>query len=246
MNATLDMSLHFGNWLAEQIAKAGLSHAEFARRGDIPLPTLRSWLRTARSQIRGGNLQKLSRVLDKSPDELRTKLRQAYYERGDQSMFVPIRNRPGERLIIRPVPILNTISAAKLVEKSSYDYPPGFADRYVPAPTDDPDAFALVVDGDCMAPDYQNGEIVIFSPLEVERYGVVAGKDYAIQLDGEGDEQSTFKRVLLDPADEDVLVLQCVNPAFTRRPPYRVPRRLVIRLARAIWVSRAPAKGDER
>ena len=30
----------------------------------------------------------------------------------------------------------------------------------------------MVVDGDCMAPDYLSGEIVTFSPLEVQRYGV--------------------------------------------------------------------------
>jgi phage repressor protein C with HTH and peptisase S24 domain len=238
------MSIHFGDWLAGEIAKLGINQAEFARRAEVPLPTLRTWLKTARSQIRGGNLEKLSQALSKPQDEIRTKLRQAYYERGDQSMFVPIRNRPGERLIIRPVTIVNTVSAAKLIEKTNYDYPPGFTDRYVPAPTDDPDAFALIVDGDCMAPDYLHGEIVIFSPLEVERYGVVTGKDYAIQLDGAGDAESTFKRVTLDARDDSVFVLNCVNPKF--KGPERIKRERVVRLARAIWVSRAPAKGSSR
>lgn len=243
MSATGDTgnSIHFGDWLTHEIAKLEINQSEFARRAGVPLPTLRTWLKTPKSEIRGGNLEKLAKGLGKAPDELRTKLRQAYYERGDASMSVPIMNRPGERLTIRPVPILNRISAAKLMEKTNLDYPPGFADRLVPAPTDDPDAFALVVDGDCMAPDYQSGEIVTFSPLEVQRYGVIPGKDYAIQLDGEADNESTFKRVLFDPQDQTVFVLKCVNPKS--RSPGKIKRERVIRLARAIWVSRPPAKG---
>lgn len=233
--------LHFGDWLGQEIAKLGLNQSEFARNNGIPLPTLRTWLKTPKSEIRGGNLEKLSQALGKTPDELRTKLRQAYYARGDSSMSVPIMNRPGERLTIRPVPILNRVSAARLTEKTGLDYPPGFADRLVPAPTDDPDAFALIVDGDCMAPDYQSGEIVTFSPLEVQRYGVIAGKDYAIQLDSQGNEENTFKRVLFDASDESVFVLKCVNPRS--KSPGKIKRERVVRMARAIWVSRPPAKG---
>ena len=233
--------LHFGDWLGQEIGKLGINQSEFARRNGIPLPTLRTWLKTPKSEIRGGNLEKLSQGLGKTPDELKTKLRQAYYERGDSSMSVPIMNRPGERLTIRPVPILNRISAAKLMEKSDLDYPPGFADRLVPAPTDDPEAFAMIVEGDCMSPDYQPGEIVTFSPLEVQRYGVVSGKDYAIQLDSEANNENTFKRVLFDPRDETVFVLKCVNPRA--KSPGKIKRERVVRLARAIWVSRPPAKG---
>jgi hypothetical protein len=239
----MSSDIHFGDWLADEIGKLGINQSEFARRAQIPLPTLRTWLKLPKSEIRGGNLEKLSQGLGKTQDEIRSKLRQAYYERGDASMSVPIMNRPGERLTIRPVPIVNKISAHKLVEKSGLDYPPGFADRLVPAPTDDPDAFAMIVEGDCMAPDYQSGEIVTFSPLEVQRYGVIAGKDYAIQLDGESDNENTFKRVMFDPHDQTVFVLKCVNPKS--RSPGKIKRERVVRIARAIWVSRAPAKGHK-
>jgi hypothetical protein len=237
----MSSDIHFGDWLAEEIGKLGINQSEFARRAGIPLPTLRTWLKLPKSEIRGGNLEKLAQGLGKSQDEIRTKLRQAYYARGDQSISVPIMNRPGERLMIRPVPILNRISAAKLVEKTNLDFPPGFADRLVPAPTDDPDAFAMIVDGDCMSPDYLPGEIVTFSPLEVQRYGVIAGKDYAIQMDGEANHENTFKRVLLDPNDDTVFILKCVN-AKTKSPG-KIKRERILRLARAIWVSRPPAKG---
>jgi hypothetical protein len=94
-----------------------------------------------------------------------------------------------------------------------------------------------------MSPDYRPGELVIFSPLEVQRYGVVAGKDYAIQLDGGGKGENSFKRVLLDPKDETVFVFKCINPKY--KAPERVKRERVIRLARAIWVSRPPPRGGK-
>ena len=237
------MAVHFGDWLAKEIGKLGIAQAEFARRAGVPLPTLRTWLKTPRSEIRGGNMTKLSEGLGKDPDEIRVVLQQSYYEAGDASLDVPIRNRPGERLTMRPVPILNTISASKFIERSGLDYPLGFTDREVPAPTDDPSAFAMVVEGDCMTPDYLPGEVVIFSPLEVQRYGGISGKDYAIQLDGHGNHENTFKRVVMDPKDDSVFVLRCVNPRA--KSPGKVKRERIIRLARAIWVSRAPPKGGE-
>ena len=236
------MSIHFGDWLAEEIGRLGVNQSEFARRAGIPLPTLRTWLKLPRSEIRGGNMEKLSQALGKSQEEIRTKLRQAYYVRGDRSMSVPIMNRPGERLVMRPVPIINGISASRFVEKTNLDYPPGFADRYVPAPTDDPDAFAMVVDGDCMEPEYRRGELVIFSPLEVQRYGPQSGKDYAIQLDGQAAHESSFKRLFTDRENMSVFYFRCINPKYKTNE--RVLRERVIRLARAIWVSRPPPKPD--
>lgn len=238
------MSIHFGDWLAQEIARLGVNQSEFSRRAKIPLPTLRTWLKLPRSEIRGGNLEKLSQALSKPQDEIKTKLLQAYYVRGDRSMSVPIMNRPGERLSMRPVPIINGISASRFVEKTNLDYPPGFADRYVPAPTDDPEAFAMVVDGDCMEPDYRAGELVIFSPLEVQRYGPQSGKDYAIQLDQQAANESGFKRLFTDRENPGIFYFRCVNPKYTTNE--KVQRERVIRLARAIWVSRPPPKQDER
>jgi phage repressor protein C with HTH and peptisase S24 domain len=237
-------SIHFGDWLAQEIARMGINQSEFSRRANIPLPTLRTWLKLPRSEIRGGNMEKLSQALGKSPDEIRTKLRQAYYVRGDLSMSVPIMNRPGERLVMRPVPILNGISASRFVEKTNFDYPPGFADRYVPAPTDDPEAFAMIVDGDCMEPDYHRGELVIFSPLEVQRYGPQPGKDYAIQLDSTAANENSFKRLYLEKDDPTVFLFRCINPKY--KTAEKVKRDKIVRLARAIWVSRPPPRTDSK
>ena len=237
-------NIHFGDWLAQEIARMGINQSEFSRRASIPLPTLRTWLKLPRSEIRGGNMEKLSQALGKSPDEIRTKLRQAYYVRGDMSMSVPIMNRPGERLVMRPVPILNGISASRFVEKTNLDYPPGFADRYVPAPTDDPEAFAMIVDGDCMEPDYRRGELVIFSPLEVQRYGPQQGKDYAVQLDSTAANENSFKRLFLEKEDPTIFLFRCINPKY--KSAEKVKREKVVRLARAIWVSRPPPRSDSK
>jgi phage repressor protein C with HTH and peptisase S24 domain len=237
-------SIHFGDWLAQEIARLGINQSEFSRRANIPLPTLRTWLKLPRSEIRGGNMEKLSQALGKAPDEIRTKLRQAYYVRGDLSMSVPIMNRPGERLVMRPVPILNGISASRFVEKTNFDYPPGFADRYVPAPTDDPEAFAMIVDGDCMEPDYRRGELVIFSPLEVQRYGPQQGKDYAVQLDSTAANENSFKRLYLEKEDPTVFLFRCINPKY--KTAEKVKRDKIVRLARAIWVSRPPPRTDSK
>jgi hypothetical protein len=237
-------TIHFGDWLAQEIARMGVNQSEFSRRANIPLPTLRTWLKLPRSEIRGGNMEKLSQALGKSPDEIRTKLRQAYYVRGDLSMSVPIMNRPGERLVMRPVPIVNGISASRFVEKTNLDYPPGFADRYVPAPTDDPEAFALIVDGDCMEPDYRRGELVIFSPLEVQRYGPQQGKDYAVQLDSTGNSENSFKRLYLEKEDPTVFLFRCINPKY--KSTEKVKREKIVRLARAIWVSRPPPRSEAK
>jgi uncharacterized protein (DUF433 family) len=128
--------------------------------------------------------------------------------------------------------------------KTNLLYPPGFADRYVPAPTDDPEAFAMIVDGDCMEPDYRRGELVIFSPLEVQRYGAQNGKDYAIQLDGQAANESSFKRLFMDSADPSVFLLRCINPMY--QGTERVARERVTRLARAVWVNRLPTVYIER
>ena len=45
-------SIHFGDWLAQEIARLGINQSEFSRRANIPLPTLRTWLKLPRSEIR--------------------------------------------------------------------------------------------------------------------------------------------------------------------------------------------------
>jgi uncharacterized protein (DUF433 family) len=124
----------------------------------------------------------------------------------------------------------------RLLAREEFSDAIAFADRYVLAPTDDPDAFAMVIDSDCMEPDYRRGEVVIFSPLDVQRFGPQAGKDYAIQLQGQRPDESGFKRLFFGDDDPATFVFRCTNPKYSTSEP--VSRDRVVRLARAIWVSR--------
>lgn len=95
-----------------------------------------------------------------------------------------------------------------------------------------------------MEPDYRAGELVVFSPRDVQQHGPQHGKDYAVQLQGQTANESAFKRLSLDPADASVFMLGSVNPACSE--VIRLPRERVARLSRAVWVSRPPTEYIER
>ncbi len=114
-----------------------------------------------------------------------------------------------EFLAGRMVPIINGISAGYPRDVTDLDYPPGTADDYIRCPdVHDPQAFAARVVGDSMAPEYQEGDVVIFSPALEAR----SGDDCFIRF-GQG-EGTTFKRIYED--DEKSLRLQPLNN--THRP----------------------------
>ena len=68
---------------------------------------------------------------------------------------------------IRPdrIPLLTRIPGGDAVEWSDGDYPAGFGEEFVDrGDVTDPNAFALIVDGDSMSPRINSGDIVIISP----------------------------------------------------------------------------------
>jgi phage repressor protein C with HTH and peptisase S24 domain len=89
--------------------------------------------------------------------------------------------------------------------------------------------FSVTVDGDCMEPKYRHGDVVVFSVDAAERGGIVDGKNYFIQFD---DGENTFKRVYVDPAHRDRVILRCWNKSY---PPRTVERRKIKLLARAVY-----------
>jgi SOS-response transcriptional repressor LexA len=143
---------------------------------------------------------------------------------------LPIRNRPGQTVKFHQVPLFNSVSAARWSDRSNMDYPEGAADKHVAAPTPDPLGFGAVVDGDCMEPDYPNGWVAIFSPAEVEELGMIEGREYFVQLDGDGDGENTFKRLMR--VDGDELVFRCINPRYPEEIRVRSDR--IIRAAIAV------------
>lgn len=123
------------------------------------------------------------------------------------------------------VPVINRVNAGYPHHFTDLGYPAGIADEYIRCPdVHDPQAFAARVVGDSMEPDYQKGDIVVFSPaLEPQ-----SGDDCFVRL-GE-DQGTTFKRVYMD--DKQTLRLQPLNPAH---PAQRYSREQITGLWPALF-----------
>jgi len=131
------------------------------------------------------------------------------------------------------VPLINRVAAGYPTEFTDLDYPARVADEYVSTPDlYDAQAFAARVVGDSMAPEYREGEIVVFSP---ER-DTPPGADCFVRL--APDHECTFKRVFFDrsEAGEELIRLQPLN---NRYPPRTVRREDVLGLYAAAYVLRS-------
>ena len=156
----------------------------------------------------------------RTPEPIREQLEQAQQEIALPSM--PISS----------VPLINKVAAGYPTGFTDLGYPARASDDVVVVPgytglhgANDPDAFAATVCGDSMLPDYQEGDIVVFSPLA----DVVDGSDCFARL--EPDHESTFKRVFLDPKEQSIR-LQPLNQDY---PARTVDREQVAGLFRAVW-----------
>ncbi len=131
----------------------------------------------------------------------------------DISMEVPVINAPG------------------------IDYRTGLAgtpDGYVRAPNlTDADAFALRVVGDSMRPDYREGDIVVFSPLQKVRSGADCFAMFG------PDRQAAFQRAYFENENSSVR-LQPINSAY---PPIIVPRHELHGLYAAFSATRSVTSG---
>jgi SOS-response transcriptional repressor LexA len=91
----------------------------------------------------------------------------------------------------------------------------------------------ISIRGDCMLPEYQDGDRVLVDYEEWRRDGFRPGKDYAIALQN-GSGETTFKRV--GSVRGNTLTLICVNDAF---PPISVRLSDVINAGKAVSLQRS-------
>lgn len=130
------------------------------------------------------------------------------------------------------VPVINKVTAGYPAEFTDLGYPARIADEYISVPgVTDADAFAARVVGDSMAPDYREGDIVVFSPLAE----TPAGSDCFARFDR--DDETTFKRIYFEESAEggQLIRFQPLNPSY---PPKTLPREAVAGLYRAVYVIR--------
>ena len=151
---------------------------------------------------------------------------QGAYERGELARLVERLEGNVEAVsgLGQRVPVINRVAAGYPTEFTDLGYPVGVADEYVFCPgIEDPNAFAIRVCGESMEPRYREGDILIISPAAT----VSSGDDCFVRI--EATEETTFKRVFFDPADE--IRLQPLNERF---PPQVLPRDQVSALYRAV------------
>jgi len=107
---------------------------------------------------------------------------------------------------MRLIPVVSRVAAGDPATFTDGEFPPGFAEEFVPAPADidDVNAFALRVRGDSMAPRFRDGDVVICSPARAPENGdAVVAKVR--------DEETTCKILYLDNKN---VVLSPVNPRY--------------------------------
>ncbi|USN99698.1 MAG: helix-turn-helix domain-containing protein [Phycisphaeraceae bacterium] len=134
------------------------------------------------------------------------------------------------------VPLINKVAAGYPQGFTDMGYPARVADEYVRCPDlHDPDAFAARVVGDSMAPDYREGDIVIFSPS----HPIADGDDCFARL--ALDDETTFKRVYFEPGGEvrDQAGRIRLQPINSRYAPRVLDREEVAGLYRAVKVLRS-------
>lgn len=173
----------------------------------------------------------LSKALNLTPTELVQRLGV-----GALSSHIPPAaggaNFPGGLRIseIRPARLaphfVSGVAASKRVEKlEEEDH-----ESRQPVATDDLRVFTIPVDGDCQAPVWNDGDIVVFSFDAFDREGIQSGKSYYLAFT---DGSTTFKRVFVDESEPDVYILRCWNTA-----KFPAERRVhfseVVRIAKAI------------
>lgn len=131
------------------------------------------------------------------------------------------------------VPVINKVTAGYPADFSDMGYPARIADDYIRTPDlCDPDAFAARVVGDSMEPNYQEGDIVVFSPAKE----IVDGMDCFVRL--EPDHESTFKRIYFQTDDVGNELIR-IQPINNRYPPMTVPREQVAGLYAGVSVMRS-------
>lgn len=101
----------------------------------------------------------------------------------------------------------------------------GYISRAALPMVTDPLAYALIVKGESMAPNYPEGIMVVCSPNAKQE----SGKVYAIRFGSELDNECTLKRVFI--IDKERLLLQPDNPAHQAR---EVQREHIVRMDRVI------------
>lgn len=211
---------HFGSLIRALRAERDWSQDELARRTGLHANTIRRVERTCPDpdDVNESTRRLLAQGFGLTVDELL-----GHYRRP------PIRQQVGAP--DGAIPVINRAPAGQPVDYEHKDLDNGVGDDYISrtgSGVHDPTAFAFVVVGDSMAPEFQDGDTVVCSPDTL----IADGDAVFVRFSGERDGTCTFKRVY-DRGDRIELM-----PDNRRYQPMIVDKADVARMAKVVakWV----------
>ena len=212
---------HFGSKIRAMRAERGWSQEDLA----------------SRAHLHRNTIKKLERTIA-SPDELSEKnrlcLASAFEMTTEQfdAQYAPPRVMQQVGDPMGGIPIINRAPAGEPVDYEHMGLDNGIGYDYLPrmgSGVHDATAFAFVVVGDSMSPEFQSGDTVVCSP----QADIRDGDAVFVRFTSEHDEACTFKRVY-DRGDQVELV-----PDNRRYQPRMVMKEHISRMSKAVakWVT---------
>lgn len=197
--------MKLGNILKEARLKKRLSQTDIAQRLAI---TPAYYNRIENNKIKPPSwylVEKLAALLDLDKNGL-VKLAEIALIEHKQERLNKERQNLGVKLHreTRRIPILSDIPAGHPKDYGDSDYPPGVAEDYYEFKANDPNAFFLRAEGDCMAPEIKDGDLLLIYPNEKLETG-----DIAVVVNQEGEKE--VRRVNIQP---DQIILCADNPVY--------------------------------
>lgn len=203
---------HFGNMLKKKVVESS-TISEFAKAAGISISTAFAWFYDPKPHGHASTYAAIARALKTTTESLDEEWKSAKAK--------PKAETGGGR----GIPILSEVPAGRGDDDPvnlGLDNGVGteYINRSAAQGLTDPQAYALIVRGDSMAPRLMPGMTIICSPSAEH----VSGRIYAIRFGIERDHECTVKRVF-DHGDK--LLLSPDNPA---QKPYEVDKEHVVRM----------------
>ncbi|MCC6580056.1 MAG: LexA family transcriptional regulator [Phycisphaeraceae bacterium] len=211
---------HFGNRIRAARAERGWSQDDLAQRSGLHANTIRKIERTIAEP---GDLKESTRLCLAHGLGVTVKELDALY----QPAVVPQQQGDPNG----GIPVINRAPAGGPVDYEHMSLDAGVGWDYVPrigSGVHDPTAFAFVVVGDSMMPEFHEGDTVICSPQAAIRDGDAV----FVRLGAERDSTCTFKRVFNRGLSVELI------PDNRRYPPMLVLKEHIVRMSKVVakWV----------
>ena len=174
----------FKSKLRQLLAERGLKQIELAEKIGVGKSTVSNWLSG-----------------DREPNRTQRKKLAEFFGITEAELFgAP---PPIEKLPVQKVPVITWVNASKFAEIPDLVY--GYAEDYIYAPVKGERLFALRVEGDCMEPEFIDGDIIVVNP-DIEPLP----NDYVVAIDLDCN-RATFKQY---KQYNDTIVLHPLNPKY--------------------------------